>query len=298
MIFDKVNKIEIEVFSKCNRRCNWCPNVSLNRLTENFHMDEETYLRLLKNLKDNGFKGQISFSRYNEPTANHKLLQKRVKQAKEILPDNYMLCNTNGDYLRRKGDEILDGLMLDEINIMDYDCRGIEHGKELFKKCNIKEKSKQGFTGHQQVKYRTGHKLIGEYKNIKIVHYYADWPKHHKIETRGGFFIDAKTGKPKKVISNYGNKGVEVPFKKDAKRRKHRCNKPTINMNIDFNGVVNPCCHIRSDNPEHEKYGLGNINDISVQEIYTSKKARKFRKLLMSDDWKNYPDPCKYCTKG
>ena len=136
MIFDKIKKIEVEVFSKCNRRCNWCPNVALDRLKENFHMDEETYLRLLHNLKDNGFKGEISFSRYNEPTANHKVLQKRVRQAKEILPNNYMLCNTNGDYLRRKGDEILDGLMLDELNIMDYDCRGIEHGKELFKKCN------------------------------------------------------------------------------------------------------------------------------------------------------------------
>ena len=69
-------------------------------------------------------------------------------------------------------------------------------------------------------------------------------------------------------------------------------------MNIDFNGVVNPCCHIRSDNPEHKKYGLGNINDTSIQEIYTSKKAQEFRKLLISKDWENYPDPCKYCTKG
>ena len=294
----KVKKIEIEIFSRCNRKCNWCPNVAFDRFTEDIPMSENCYLQFLEDLKAVNYKGEISFSRYNEPTQNHVLLKKRVSQAREYLPKCRLLCNTNGDYLRKPwGKEILDGLQLDEINIMDYDCKGIDHGYELFEKLGIEVRSKKGVGG----KYQHAHKLLGSYGPIKLIHYYADWPKHHPLENRGGFFTDLATGKLGEVTANYGDKetrGTVMKWKGGGKRRKSPCSMPTKNMCVDFNGVVNPCCHIRSDNPRHKEFGMGNINEESIVDIYHNEKATEFRNLLASNDWENYPEPCKLCTKG
>jgi radical SAM protein with 4Fe4S-binding SPASM domain len=298
MPLNKVKKIEIEVFSRCNRKCNWCPNVAIDRFTQDIPMNENCYLQLLNDLKKGNFKGEISFSRYNEPTQNHKLLKTRINQAREIFPKNYMFCNTNGDYLRKSwGKEILDGLYLNELNIMDYDCKGIEHGKELFNKLNIQIISKKNLPE----KYQHDWKLIGKTKTIGLIHFYADWPKHNHLENRGGFFTDLSTGKIQDVVANYGDaetRGTIMKWKKGAAKRKKPCYLPTTNINIDYNGVVNPCCHIRSDNPRHKEFGLGNINNNSIIDIYNSKKAKEFRALLASKKWENYPTPCKLCTKG
>ena len=70
------------------------------------------------------------------------ILKKRVKQAKDMFPLAELCCNTNGDYLRKKGGELLDDLMLDTLNIMDYDNRGLEYGKELFKSKLLEMKTK------------------------------------------------------------------------------------------------------------------------------------------------------------
>lgn len=293
-----VEKIEIEVFSRCNRKCNWCPNVAFDRFTENIPMSEDCYLQLLNDLKEGNFNGQISFSRYNEPTSDHIMLKKRVNQARKIFPKNTFSANTNGDYLRKKhGKEILEGLYIDELHIMDYDCKGLSHGKELFKKLGIEPQNKSRLNG----KYQLPWKLIGKTKDIKLIHFYADWPKHNPLENRGGFFTDLATGKIKNVTANYGDKktrGKIMKWKGGGKKRTTACRLPTVNMNIDFDGTVNPCCHIRTDNPMHKDYHLGNINEQKVQDIFTSEKATKFRKLLASGDWKNYPEPCRLCSKG
>jgi len=292
-----VKKIEIEVFSRCNRKCNWCPNVAFDRFTENIPMSEDCYLQLLNDLKESNFKGQISFSRYNEPFQDHIMLKERINQARKIFPKGYFLANTNGDYLKKIGPSILDGLGLDELNIMDYDCKGLEYGKKLFEKLNIKRRDNSKL----DKKYKYPWKLIGEYENIKLIHFYADWPKHNPLENRGGFFTDLATGKIKTVTANYGDKatrGKKMKWKGGGKTRKSPCKLPTINMNIDFDGTVNPCCHIRTDNPMHKDYHLGNINEQKVQDIFTSKKATEFRKLLASGNWKNYPEPCRLCSKG
>lgn len=300
----KVKKIEIEVFSRCNRKCNWCPNVAFDRFSKDIPMGEECYLNLLNDLKKANFTGHISFSRYNEPTQNHVLLKKRINQARKVFPKSTFSANTNGDYLRKgwvKGEllgiEILDGLDLDELHIMDYDCRGLDYGKELFQRLNITQIPTKNLPPKYQLKW----KLIGKTKDVKLVHFYADWPKHNPIENRGGFFTDLATGKLKDITANYGDKetrGTILKWKNGGAKRTEPCLLPTINMNIDYDGTVNPCCHIRTDNPRHKDFHLGNINEEGVNEIYHSKKATDFRNLLASGDHKNYPEPCRLCTKG
>jgi radical SAM protein with 4Fe4S-binding SPASM domain len=67
-------------------------------------------------------------------------------------------------------------------------------------------------------------------------------------------------------------------------------------ITIAYDGSVMPCSCMRPDNPEHQKYILGNVKDNTLLEIYHSKKAEEFRRIIRQADG-DYPDPCKYCQK-
>ncbi len=322
MSLEKITHIEIEVFSKCNRKCNWCPNSTIDRFSHSINMPEKTYLDFLKDI-DNKIENKenikISYSRYNEPLFNIDLLKKRVKQARNIFPTVILEANTNGDYLRKKGSEVLDGLLLDYLNIMDYDCKGIEYGKKLFDQCGIKiidNSDKHDLKTSKKINQKSISKynLLGSRKNIKLINYVSDWPKNKLIQNRGGVFYDFDKNTNKEIISNYGNKEKKLIYQPQLisqtnlkgtfpyntnqdDRRKNPCQYPTIGIYVDYNGSVTPCCNIRSDVDFHKEYILGNINENSIQDIFNNKKSKKFRQLLKSNDWRNYPNPCKYCSK-
>ena len=114
-----VRLVEIEIHSYCNRTCWFCPNSFIDR-SHKIEMKEWVYLKILQELKDMEYKGVISFSRYNEPLSYMDLFVKRLKQAKEYLPNVKLVTNTNGDFWNEKNRERLVGL-IDEITVMDYD---------------------------------------------------------------------------------------------------------------------------------------------------------------------------------
>lgn len=122
MLIKNLRLVEVEIHSYCNRQCSFCPNSYIDRHSFVKELDEEIYISLLKQLKKGGFKGKISYSRYNEPFSQPLLFMKRILQAKTILPGIKLVTNTNGDYDT--------GAFRDLLNIteMDYD-----HNKELFK---------------------------------------------------------------------------------------------------------------------------------------------------------------------
>ena len=92
------NIVEVEVNSRCNRRCSYCP-VSLNptppvpRL-----MKQAIFDRLVAELVRLRFAGKISYHFYNEPLIRRDL-ETLVECVRERLPDAYQLLYTNGDLL-------------------------------------------------------------------------------------------------------------------------------------------------------------------------------------------------------
>ena len=90
---ENLKLIEIETFSYCNRKCWFCPNSFVDRLSENIEMSEDVYLDLLQQLSEIDFSGELTYSRYNEPLAKRELLIKRIKQAREILPNATLRTN-------------------------------------------------------------------------------------------------------------------------------------------------------------------------------------------------------------
>ena len=66
--------IEIELFSFCNRKCKWCPNFYIDRNSNIFYLNKQIFINLVKELKEINYSNYITFSRYNEPLSNIKIL--------------------------------------------------------------------------------------------------------------------------------------------------------------------------------------------------------------------------------
>lgn len=90
--------VEIEVNSRCNRRCVYCPN-SLPDLprVEKF-MYKELFKMIILELEYIEFSGRLSFHFFNEPLVRRDL-EALVAWARARLPWAYFLLYTNGDLL-------------------------------------------------------------------------------------------------------------------------------------------------------------------------------------------------------
>lgn len=283
-----IRRIDIEIQSYCNRKCDWCPNKFLDR-TFKEEMSDNTYSTLLKQLKEANFGDSklfhpvknseelligdtaiLSFLGYQEPFSNIELLRKRLNEARNIF--DHKMCfvtNTNGDYLSK---EALKDLLMTNISIQDYDCKGVDYWRNKFKELGVLEID---FDNKRQI-------LYGISRYAESITVTLDWIDNMELENRGGSLN--KDDMP------------DYKWKKDMQPRTRPCAEPEYFMNIAYDGSVMPCCHLRPDNPNHKEYILGNIKDNNIVDIYYSEKAEDFREKLRYENG-DYPEPCKHCHK-
>lgn len=93
--------VEIEVNSRCNLKCNYCPSSILPMDGIPEYMRVEVFSRLLDELARIGFSGRLSYHFYNEPLLRHDL-EMLVSQVSDRLPKAYQLLFTNGVLLTNK----------------------------------------------------------------------------------------------------------------------------------------------------------------------------------------------------
>jgi hypothetical protein len=279
-MFSDKQILQIGIHSYCNRKCNWCPNKFIDR---SFYeeLPEDIYLKILNELKENNFgknykKPMITFSRYNEPMYNIDLLNKRAKQAKEILPEVNIIINTNGDYL--ENEDILKGLNIDHLAIMDYDCKGKDKIKGKLNSLNV------------DIDNIELNLVIGHYNDISIS-YTLNWPRVVNLEDRGGildkeiYYYDPNRDKEYKML-----------WQNDKQKRIKPCTFSSEYISIDYKGNVLTCCPTRGDWGEHEKYVLGNIKNNSLTDIYSNQNVKDhYEKLCNGNFEENNLNACLYC---
>lgn len=90
--------VEIEVNSRCNRKCNYCPVSVLPPPKVPEFMSERLFERIINELKRVKFSGRLSYHLYNEPLLCSNL-EGLVSYVSEKLPNSYQLLFTNGDFL-------------------------------------------------------------------------------------------------------------------------------------------------------------------------------------------------------
>ena len=90
--------VEVEVGSRCNRKCSYCPVSVVPPLSIPRHMSDQVFGQLLAELKRIGFAGRISYHFYNEPLLR-KDLEHLVVWTVDQLPRAHPVLFTNGDLL-------------------------------------------------------------------------------------------------------------------------------------------------------------------------------------------------------
>lgn len=213
--------VEIELFSYCNRKCNFCPNSYIDRKSTIEYLDKNILISLLKDLKKIDYKGRFSFSRYNEPFFDLNYLNKNITLIKEYFPEAIMVSNTNGDFINKK---VLDKMLIDELSIMDYDNKGKEYGFNFLKNMYITDIEEYN------------HYFVGNYKNKKILYYYS-W----------------------KEVANISDRGGNLPLY-STQIRNYPCYEPLHFIGINYDGTVSPCCNIRNDCINQNKYIFGDLH--------------------------------------
>ena len=268
--YEKLRMVEIEIFSYCNRRCWFCPNSVIDRHSKNILMDENLYLKILNDLREINYSKMISYSRYNEPLSHIDIFEKRLKQAREYLPNALLHTNTNGDYLSR---EVLDRLYnagLRSMNIQCYlnqnekfNCEDIKlRNNKMAEKLKLEYKVICNYTDRYEVKF--------DYKDMNLNMYARDF--HINGTNRAG------------ILKSIKNNSREVP-----------CYIPFTDLYIDYNGAVVPCCNFRSDIQEHQKFVYGNANNESILKIFNNRKIRNLRTILKHKKIKDLY-PCNECN--
>lgn len=256
-IIEELKIIEIELFSFCNRRCQWCPNGKLiDRHSNNSYLDIDILKSFLQKLKDYNYSGVFSFSRYNEPFSNFSYFQEILKLIKEYFPYNKLVSNTNGDYLNS---QIVQDTLIDELTIMDYDC----HGKDW---CYNKLLS---YKIDNIIEYDSY--FLGEINNKKIV-YYWNWPENGVISDRGGNLSDYSTEK-----------------------RDYPCFEPFRFLGLNYDGTLSPCCNIRNDCDKQKNFILGDLNNNTLEEILLSENFKNFKMKIITGNY-DETMPCFYCN--
>jgi len=259
--------VEVEVFDFCNRTCWFCPNSVLNnRRGALQRMNANTYTRLLKELRDGGFKGIVSFSRYNEPFADDVIFEK-ISEAKRVLPDSLLHTNTNGDYLNRVTLERAQAAGLRSLNIQLYtdsfDIGEIREVKRrITKKCNLN--------------------TCGAIHTDDWVEWSAAWRGMSIRLYARDFRV------------NGTDRGGVLGLNQAPRTRP--CFMSSESAFIDWNGSVMPCCDTRSDVVAHSGAVLGNINEDSLQRILNSERAADFRYRTRCGG-EGMPSVCKTCSR-
>lgn len=95
---DMFSAVELEVGSRCNRRCSYCPVATNPRPAVPVKMPERVFQRVVDQLVQVRFSGRLSYHFYNEPLLR-KDLDRLVSVVHERLPNVLQVLYTNGDLL-------------------------------------------------------------------------------------------------------------------------------------------------------------------------------------------------------
>ncbi len=265
-----VRLVEIEVASFCNRKCWFCPNSFVDRKSQSIELPEQIYLKIINNLAEIDYSASLNFHRFNEPLANKELILKRVLQARSALPKANLGIFTNGDYLDKA---YLDSLREVGINYMimsHYFDKKAEFDLEGIKSAMDKKARALG------LKYSVNHNNIERYE-LKLLY--------------EGIYIIYRCWNPRIVGGNRA--GSITDSRITQKKRDFPCYYPLREIFIDYNGLVMPCCNMRSDVEAHKDFILGDVNKCDLFELFMNEKFIKIRKDLMSNAPKYAP--CEYC---
>jgi len=131
--------IEIDVYSRCNRRCAYCPNSVHNQVPHK--MESDIFQKIIDELEAMEFNGTIALHRYGEPLLDARL-DDFITRIKVKVPQSKVHINSNGDLLNYRRFKMLLEAGVDYFAITSHDDTLGESLKELDEQAAAEERKK------------------------------------------------------------------------------------------------------------------------------------------------------------
>lgn len=265
------SSLAIEIASRCNRHCFFCPNAYFDRVDK--FMDELMVRKMLLELQALNYKGRLEWYIYNEPTRDPRLLD-YIQLARTLVPRCCQMVNTNGDFFHSASDvkKYFDaGLNQMQINV--YSASDSHPDPKQFQRgIEVSQKREQLFgTWVKALELSTD---VSLYQNIgpkaravKVVKKYGISPNVSDGDVEGP--------------NHFSNRSGSIPgFRSSLKEPiKKMCVRPFRFLNINFNGDGILCC-----NDYYGKKTFGNIADKTLIEIWNTEELHHYRLKLKNKD--------------
>jgi len=181
--FNKIHTIYIETLTACNLRCSYCPNSVYDRglVKNNEYMDVNLYFKIIDELAEIGWVGEIQPHSYGEPLLDERLPM-LCNYTKEKLPNVIIAIFSNGELL----------------NVKNYN-NLINNGVGRFVITQHLKNESQGTLDVLKYRERYGNDNVEfEYKKLK------------HINSRGGL-VDVNSGELRKEC-NYPDHHVGISY--------------------------------------------------------------------------------------
>ncbi len=266
-----IQRIILEVSSYCNRRCGYCPNSFIDRISSKKYMPDDMLNKILADLGEIDFSGEIVFHNYNEPLADPNICDK-ISRAAKACPRARVEFNTNGDFLDSDYLERLRAAGLKALRISPHlgnttpwsDALVIGRLTELAARLR-RPAVVEAFQPGQRISARFADSDI----DISVSH--SDY--YRVGSTRGGLLDDV---------------GISVD------NNNLPCLIPLTDFYMSWDGTIMPCCHLHPEAPAHRDYRIGNINDFrDIFDAYAGEALVGWRRSLIGPGIRR--PPCDRC---
>lgn len=272
-----VAQVEVEVSSFCNRRCSFCSNSLADRRADHRRMDDALFSRIVTQLSSLGWRGVFGFHRYNEPLSDRDYILRRVAEVHHHLPAALLRIYTNGDYLTADYCEALYGAGLRSMIVSAYPPEGAGCTSALLHQLIETSAARIGLP----------YKIIDECDgDICAQVEFRDM----QVTLQARDFVRGENGRGE--ILSYDRGGtvpVSTPY-----QRVSPCFRPFLELQVECDGTVMPCCNLRSDVPAHAGCAITRLTpETDLLEVWSSEAFTNWRRSML--DFSPKAPPCSGC---
>lgn len=257
--------VELETSSACARRCTWCPTGLGLRSRDQNLMDWELLQKILTELADLGYAGELSLHGLNEPLQNERLLDE-FKLARRLLPAAQLTCYTNGDRLHPEDLEALRDIGVNRIRVTLHAAPN-QLGRS-------DDRRLASFLG----------KFGIDKSNCDV----RDSAEAVRRDFHHGNMVVEVT---QPVVAAHFNDrgGLAPPDLSLTSPRQEPCDATASALAISYTGHLKMCCNVTEDAPAHKRYLIADLHDTSLIESYMSARSVQLRERHAAADWSQSP---------
>lgn len=261
--------VQIELTEGCNLRCPFCGLNGIRGKDNDYkYMTLETAMAIASDMSEFMWNSRIEFAMHGEPTMNPYLFE-IIKTFRKMLPNSYLLMESNGGGLLRDPVRLIEKLFRSGLTTLALDeYQQVKLVEKIFAKLfpdpsPLLGNGNQYFAGAQVWDYPTFGKGGNPHQRNK---------KTRLIRVRP---IDVSTSGTHSSLNNHGGAGAP-PNNKASGRR---CAKPFREISFRWDGGVAVCC-----NDWRGELPIGNVNEQSISEIWHSDVFYAARRKLYAGE--------------